>query len=103
VTDREGHTLTDPKDELVAALRALVAAVTSCQGWGDQSHGGWTRLDNARERVRLAEAAVAALPPMRAVRVAVRNADTHTGYAEIEGDFDHLPAGPATLLVPVRP
>ncbi|HYF25976.1 MAG TPA: hypothetical protein VD931_09585 [Baekduia sp.] len=52
--------MTDAVAELIAALRHLAATLTACRGWGDQPHGGWTRIDVARERVRRAEEAVEA-------------------------------------------
>jgi hypothetical protein len=59
--------VTAEETELVAALRSLVSAHQSCKGWGDQPHGGWTKLDKARERVRAADAAIEAMTARQAM------------------------------------
>jgi len=64
---RSEHTTRDARDLLIEALGDPVGAYESvgmCEGRED-----WERIDAARDRVRLAEAALAAEPEMRRVGV----------------------------------
>lgn len=94
------HTTRDTRDELVAALRALVGLHDGLSG--DQPWGA--RFDAARNRVRIAEAALAAEPTYLRVPVTVVGHVVHGGWHEIAvetGDDPGIPIGAGQQTEPV--
>lgn len=105
VIDAQGHTLRDERDELIAALREAFESIAAALA------GRYGRLNQATERVRLAERALAAAPEVRRVEVEIaagwRDED-ETPYLLVQlPDDEDLDGRPiedlrAVLLVPVR-